>query len=97
MPDCKEQKKLKDMRTYILVKEQRNCEILVSQQYINAYTSLETLKADAVKEIKNECANYAIPCEEAIAQFERSNVCFIDVDMRLEVSFRVIDINLVQG
>lgn len=84
------------MRTYILVKEQRNCETLVSQQYINAYTSLETLKAAALKEIKNECANYAIPCEEAVSQFEGSNVCFIDVDMRLEVSFKVIDINLVQ-
>lgn len=84
------------MRTYILVKEQRNCETLVSQQYINAYTSLETLKAEALKEIKNECANYAIPCEEAVLQFESSNVCFIDVDMKLEVSFKVIDINLVQ-
>ena len=91
-----ETEKLKDMRTYILVKEQRNCETLVSQQYINAYTSLETLKAEALKEIKNECANYAIPCEEAVSQFESSNVCFIDVDMKLEVSFKVIDINLVQ-
>lgn len=85
------------MRTYILVKETRNCETLVSTQYINAYTSLETLKADAVKEIKNECANYAKLAEEAIAQFESSNVCFIDVNMRLEVTFKVIDINLVQG
>lgn len=85
------------MRTYILVKETRNCETLVSQQYINAYTSLETLKVDAVKEIKNECANYAIPCDEAVAQFENSNACFIDVNMRLEVTFKVIDINLVQG
>lgn len=84
------------MRTYILVKEQRNCETLVSQQYINAYASLETLKADAVREIKNECANYAIPCEEAVSQFESSNVCFIDINMRLEVTFKVIDINLVQ-
>lgn len=84
------------MRTYILVKETRNCETLVSQQYINAYTSLETLKAAALKAIKNECANYGIPCEEAVSQFESSNVCFIDVDMRLEVSFKVIDINLVQ-
>lgn len=85
------------MRTYILVKEQRNCETLVSTQYINAYTSLETLRADAVKEIKNECANYAKSSDEAVVQFERSNVCFIDVNMRLEVTFKVIDINLVQG
>lgn len=85
------------MRTYILVKETRNCETLVSSQYINAYTSLETLKADAVKEIKNECANYAIQSDEAVSQFENSNVCFIDVNMRLEVTFKVIDINLVQG
>lgn len=89
--------KIKDMRTYILVKETRNCETLVSTQYINAYTSLETLKADAVTEIKNECANYAKLAEEAIAQFESSNVCFIDVNMRLEVTFKVIDVNLVQG
>ena len=85
------------MRTYILVKETRNCETLVSTQYINAYTSLDTLKADAAKEIKNECANYAKSAKEAIAQFESSNVCFIDVNMRLEVTFKVIDINLVQG